>query len=561
MKRIIVLLLFVMVSAPIFAGGIVTNVNQSCAWVRMPSRGASTSIDAVYYNPAGLTKLPDGFHVQINNQTLIQNREIVNEYPYLTGGNSYKGDVFIPALPTAFFAYKKEKFALWGGFAIVGGGGAATYKAGLPSFEIPISNLVPSLAFLKDLQAVPGVTKDLTINNYSVDLSFEGKSIYYGIQAGASYAINNILSVAAGFRYVMANNTYKGHIKNITVFNNSGAIKATDFLTNNAIPSIQIAIPTLKGAAAQANTGAATLNQAITAGLLKGTDALSNPTLIAGLQQLGINPSGLTNSQAAGAFQQAATTYTGKADQLEKVALPTLQVQKSMLGDKEVDVEQTGSGYCPIIGVNLSLFESKLNIGAKYEFKVKMDVTNKTTKDDVNMFPDGEKISSDMPALLTLGVEYKILPDFSTTLTGHYYFDRDADYGKKDNLGNTGNDFFIEDNSFELALGVAYNLTPKILFSAGYLYASTSPALAYQTDLSYTLSSNSVGFGGKFKVTPEFDIDFGYFRTKYIGGSKTKTDYKLGSTTVPPVKEEYYKDNTIFSIGLTYRFGKTEAAK
>ena len=44
-----------------FAGGLLTNTNQSAQFVRMLSRNASTQIDAVYFNPAGLIKLENGW--------------------------------------------------------------------------------------------------------------------------------------------------------------------------------------------------------------------------------------------------------------------------------------------------------------------------------------------------------------------------------------------------------------------------------------------------------------------------------------------------------------------
>jgi hypothetical protein len=39
-----------------------------------------------------------------------------------------------------------NKFAFSVGFMPIGGGGGATYESGLPSFEMGISDLVPSLA-------------------------------------------------------------------------------------------------------------------------------------------------------------------------------------------------------------------------------------------------------------------------------------------------------------------------------------------------------------------------------------------------------------------------------
>ena len=73
MKRIpVLILLTVLFMSPVTAGGIVTNMNQSVKYTRMQCRDATLGIDAVFYNPAGLTKLGNGFHFSINNQTIGQ---------------------------------------------------------------------------------------------------------------------------------------------------------------------------------------------------------------------------------------------------------------------------------------------------------------------------------------------------------------------------------------------------------------------------------------------------------------------------------------------------------
>ncbi|MGC9374003.1 MAG: hypothetical protein ACP5DQ_03050 [Bacteroidales bacterium] len=69
MKRITLLIIgILMIPFFSYSGGIVTNQNQSAAYIRMFARDASTGIDAVFFNPAGLTKLSDGFHLSLNNQ-------------------------------------------------------------------------------------------------------------------------------------------------------------------------------------------------------------------------------------------------------------------------------------------------------------------------------------------------------------------------------------------------------------------------------------------------------------------------------------------------------------
>jgi long-chain fatty acid transport protein len=536
------------VGSAVFAGGIVTNMNQSAAWVRMVSRDASTDVDAVFYNPAGLTRLADGFHIQFNNQTIIQKREINNAYTYLNN-NLYKGDVFVPTLPTAYVAYKKGNWVLSGGFTVIGGGGGADYKTGLPSFEIPISNLVPGLNPLAPLGQKAGV--DMTVTGYSTDINFKGTSAYYGMQINASYKLNDKISVAVGGRYVYIDNSYKGSIKNISVSRAGGSMRADQFLKT-------VAVPTLTGMKGQVDGIIATSDFLTKIVASQGGSPVSSlpngQAIIGGLVALGVpvaNAGAYTISQAEATFGAAKPTATTQSAQLAGT-ITSLNNQAAQLGDKEVDVVQNGTGFAPIIGVNLNLLEDKLNIAAKYEFKTSMNAENNTKKDDVSMFPDGAKTGSDIPALLTVGAQYKLLPNFRAQLGFHYYFDRDADYGKKDASGKyPGNEYFIDDNSYETSLGLEFDLNDKLLLSVGYLYASTSPALAYQTDMSYSLKSHTIGFGGNYKITPNFGIDLGIMYTSYQNGEKDITYNPFGT-----FKETYYKSNVVGSIGLTYNFAK-----
>src|SRR4030042_3381290 len=126
MRKILVLSAGTLVTGNLLAGGLVTNTNQSASWVRLPSRNASTEADAVYYNPAGLMKLDNGFHLSLSNQTIYQTREIDNSY-FSLNENLYKGTVFAPFFPSIHAAYKLDRLAFSIGFMPVGGGGGATF--------------------------------------------------------------------------------------------------------------------------------------------------------------------------------------------------------------------------------------------------------------------------------------------------------------------------------------------------------------------------------------------------------------------------------------------------
>ena len=213
MKKILFTIFSLLLLADfIFAGGIVTNTNQSAAWVRTMARDASVDVDAVFFNPAGLTHLEDGFYIQVNSQTISQGRTVVSTYPTLNN-KEYEGKTFVPFLPTAFAVFKKGKFAVSGGFTVIGGGGSAEFEKGLPELEYQVSGLPAGLAGLKAIGTSAGV--DLSTTGYSVNTSLIGTSAYFGFQGALTYKINDMISVAAGARYVTAKNTYEGYIRDI----------------------------------------------------------------------------------------------------------------------------------------------------------------------------------------------------------------------------------------------------------------------------------------------------------------------------------------------------------
>jgi long-subunit fatty acid transport protein len=531
-------LAFLLVSVIAQGGGIVTNTNQSAAWVRMYARDASQDLDAVYYNPAGLTALGKGLYFSINNQSLFSTRTIKNDYSALNS-HEYKGDVSAPIYPTIYAAYSTGKFVYSFGFNPVGGGGNATYDKGLPSFELGVADLKPGLA-------AKGVTA------YYSDVFFKGSSIFYGFQGGVSYKVNDMISVYGGARYVSAVNTYEGHLQSNTIYNPS------------SFPSGMSASTYFAGASAQAAGGAAQIKPLVDGGQgsvpLSALPAANRTAIETGLMQMGVNPTGFNIQQAYNAYRLKTLDYSNKS---------------KLLRNQSADVKQTGSGFCPVLGVNLNLMEGKLNIGMKYEFKTKINLTNDTkvdlttgyvidsvnfvNTDSISQFPNGAKTPSDMPALFTIGASYKLMKNLKVSAGFHYYFDKNANYGRSENRIVVENSKVIETNNYEFALGTEYNITDKILVSAGYLYTKTGVMVGYNTDLSYSLGSNSFGLGGKVSILPQIDIEVGASYTEYIPGYKIY-DHNIPTIPVQPVslKEKYYKNVLIFAIGINVKLSKAQ---
>ena len=518
--RVLPLLLMVSIA---FGGGIVENTNQSAEFHRMLARNASTDLDAVFFNPAGLTKLDDGMHVYLSSQTIWQGREITSDFPYLNS-DTFEGTTFAPVFPNFYAAYKMGSLVLAAGLVPVGGGGSATFDDGLPSFEAPIASLVPLLG-------PTGVT------DYTVDVAFEGSSIYMGGQFLASYAINDMISLSAGVRYFKASNSYVGHLRDIKV---QGATTAGAF---DLIPG-----DVMRGVAAQYTAGAANatgaaagLTAGIGAGSFLGTTSLAaidaDGSITAGLVGAGVDPTGYTVDHAIAAYTgvAAGATATAAGYTVQGLGLD------AMTADVEVDAEQTGSGFAPIVGLNISLMD-KLNIGVRYEMIAPLELINETTVDGSGLFTNGDTTNADMPALLGIGLSYLVMPSLNIAVDYNMYFNEDANWdGKEENV----------DNGTEIALGVEFALSDELTLSAGYLMATSGATPAYQTDLSYSLNSNTIGAGFKYALNPQMAISFGISTTMYEEGDKTGIIY---NAALPTGTETYMKDATSIAIGLQKSF-------
>ncbi|MCF8381101.1 MAG: hypothetical protein K9H49_16125 [Bacteroidales bacterium] len=545
MKKLMTFAVAIMLTAIMFAGGLVTNTNQSAAWVRLPARDASTSIDAAYFNPAGLMKLENGFHLSLSNQTIVQNRQISTDHPFINDGE-YTGEVFAPAFPSVYAVYKMDKLAFSFGVNVIGGGGGAEFTRGLPSFEMSPSELVPTLAS-------QGVV------DYRMEAYFEGTSAFFGYQGGVSYKINDMISVFAGVRYVSAKNTYSGYLRNVDIgFGGDTWMRADAFFTGAAAQLTSVTgIPTSVAPIITGGGGALTLAQAEGLGYI---DAASRAGIEAGLAAVGVPAANIPLMDIA----TISGTITAATPTLN-ATIAKYSATSTLLNDKEADVEQTASGITPIVGANISLGDN-LNIGIKYEFATELEFTNivydnkdillafTSTGTPVYMFNDGSTFRGDMPAMLSVGVDYGITEKLGVSLGTHYYFDKSADYGKKIDGLYVSNEEVIDNNFLELAAGLEYAVGEKLVASAGFLMAKTGANEDYSNDLSYSLTSNTIGLGVGYKLNEKMMINLGFGNTFYQEGSKTINRIMPDGVTPLVANETYGKDNMFVAIGLDLSF-------
>jgi len=552
MKKIALSVAFMMLLQLAFAGGILTNYNQSAQYVRMLSRNASLNVDAVFYNPAGLIKLEDGWHFSFSSQTLWQTRNITSGFPLLNN-HDYEGKTFAPVFPDLFAVYKKDKFALSFAVAPVGGGGSAKFDNGLPTFEIPVSKIVPALSGLSQISPA------LAVSGYNMNMSLDASSIFWGIQVGASYAFNDIISGYLGVRVLPSTNTYNGTISDIALTVAGQSYPAATWLTGAASTVSGVAAQATAGATAAA--GAATSMQPIidgggsayTLAQLEGAQmitAAQRAQLEGGLLALGVTQAqidAMNAGQVQGTYSTASTTLTQTAATLTGTAA-TLSGTAGQMGDKNVDVKQKGMGFTPIISVNISPNED-WNIALKYEHKTKLTLTNETTVDDMGMFPDGGKSSSDIPGIFTAGVGYRGLDWLELQLSYNLYLDKGVDWGNNVRYTSVGETLHreIDKNSYELGLGLQFNVSDNFAVSVGGLYSTSGVANSYQSDFSYSNSSKTIAGGFMWKISDRVTFDAGVLNTFYDASEVTFTDPDVGN-----YKDTYNKTTFGVAAGLTF---------
>lgn len=220
-KIYLISFLSLVVSISTFAGGLLTNTNQHVSFLRMLARGASTEIDGVYFNPAGLAFLPgDGFYLSLNGQSAYQTRNVKAQFPlFPEEGNLryYKGKASAPFIPSVHAAYKQGDWTFSGSFAVVGGGGKASFDSGLPMFDSMVmsglnaNTQLQGLRTMLNAQAGSEVYKAVS-DLYNMNSAMDGRQFIYGLQLGLSYRVNDWLGVFAGGRMNYFSGGYEGFV-------------------------------------------------------------------------------------------------------------------------------------------------------------------------------------------------------------------------------------------------------------------------------------------------------------------------------------------------------------
>jgi len=485
-KIVFSVIVFTMTSVSAWAGGILTNTNQSVLFLKNPARDAAIGLDGVYSNPAGVVFMPEGFHVALNWQYAHQTRTITSTNPAFALGRKNKGETTkefegvadAPIIPSLQAAYNVDDWSIQFNFSVPGGGGSCEFADGLGSFESVVGNIASML-------------QPLGAQGYDMDSYMKGRQYYYGIQLGTAYKINSDLSVYGGLRLLYGDATYKAKISNIQVKTEGGYVDFADFL--------QYASTTINNNLDKVNAG---INQYEAAGLKVPDELIST--------------------------QQ----------QLEGTKASLTSLQKYAQGVNLL-CNQTSLGIAPVIGVDYKT--GRFNFAAKYEFKTQIRMKNESTVNEaseiaaVNKFRDGEEVNEDAPALLTLGAQWNPIDDVRLNVGWHHYFDKQADW-----YNNTQD--LLDHDTNEFLAGAEWDVTDKLNVSAGGQLTRYGLTDKYMNDMSFVVNSYSLGLGFSYKVKPNITLTAAYFQTVY-------DKYHRNDYPTIGVSDTFTRTNRVLGIG------------
>jgi Long-chain fatty acid transport protein len=245
----------------------------------------------------------------------------------------------------------------------------------------------------------------------------------------------------------------------------------------------------------------------------------------------------------------ATNNYNGWVEDISANAIVGGQSVSLNLNEYELalNTDQLGMGFTPVIGIDWRI-SNKWNVAAKYEFKTRLRLENKSEMNQfaqaqaatpgsvLGQFKDGAKVAQDIPSILVAGVQYSPFSFLRFMLTGSCYGDKSATRQKE--LGNT----------CELIAGFEWDICKLLTFSASLQNTTYDLKDSYMNDLSFNLSSNSVGTGFRINATKRCSIDIGYMHTFYKDRTVT-TQTAAGDKT-----DRYHRTSRAFGFGVNLAF-------
>ncbi len=207
-------------------------------------------------------------------------------------------------------------------------------------------------------------------------------------------------------------------------------------------------------------------------------------------------------------------------------------------GQKKASYDAFGWGVGGIFGVHYKPI-SKLDLALQYKTITKMrmeftDVQGSALSAMLGI-AEGDKFDNDLPSELNTGIGYQLLDSLYLSTSFNYYFNSHADVSSA-----FSPDKNIDwDDSWEIACGADWQLSPKVLLSTGTLYSRQGSQDDVNNALSPVLDSLSFAVGVEYQAMKQLTITYGAMYTLY-----KEADYTASGIT-------FELDKTVFQMALS----------
>ena len=210
------------------------------------------------------------------------------------------------------------------------------------------------------------------------------------------------------------------------------------------------------------------------------------------------------------------------------------------MGKVSLDVDQTGWGVTPIVGLTFQY--DRLTLGTKFEYNSSIEVENDSDVPaafaaQLADFKDGAKVDADIPSYFAFGVRYDLLSgaNLHASLGYRHFFDYWADYaGDREHYCGGTNEYVV---------GLEWDIDSRWTVSAGGQFTRYGLKDKSISEMNFNNDGNTIGFGGAFRPVEWMRVNVAYFHTFY-------EDYKGDKEAYG--KNTYSRTNDAIGLGLDF---------
>ena len=167
-----------------------------------------------------------------------------------------------------------------------------------------------------------------------------------------------------------------------------------------------------------------------------------------------------------------------------------------------------------------------------------------SAEDLIGPYKHGVNTPNDIPSMLSVAASYQFLPMLKASVEYHFFDDKKAGMagGKQKELESGTNEYLF---------GIEWDVIKRLTISGGAQITDYGLSDNFQSDVSFSCDSYSLGFGAKVMLSEKMALNVGYMWTNYHDYTKKSENY---CGTNLPGTNVYSRTNKVFGLSLDYAF-------